>query len=594
MTGREASSSMTGREASFSTTGQEASSSMTEREASSSMTVHEASSSMTVQEANSSMIDRKTTDPMSKPERTDRTDDKPRAAIYCRLSEEDRDKAAPDQDSESIANQIMMLTQYAANHGWAVYDVYSDDNWTGADRTRPAFNRMLNDARAGAFDILLCKTQSRFSRELEIVEKYIHGLFPIWGIRFISIVDNADSNLPGNKKSRQIRALVDEWYLEDMSENIKSVLTARRKSGFYIGATPLYGYQKDPDRKGHLIVDPEAAKVVRLVFHSFADGMGKTAIARMLNDRGIPNPTEYKRLKGINYKNPKGRGGGLWKYSAISHMLSNEMYIGNLVQGRYGSVSYKSHINKARPKDQWIRCEGTHEAIIDQDLWNTVQIMLQERAKPFSDTGCVGLFAGKVRCRHCGYTMRSSRSHGKSYLKCSTRHVARDACTGSFIPAAALEEIVLTELKGITDLYLDREVLSNQIKIHNLSAERLDQLTEEKGRIRDRLGRVNNALKNLYMDKVTALISTEQYRTLSAGFEEDQKGLLASIERIDHDIAEARCRVREQKSKEDLIGEYVDLRELNRPIVEKMIDHIEVSKRDPDTRLVQVEIHWNI
>ena len=125
------------------------------------------------------------------------------------------------------------------------------DNWTGADRTRPAFNRMLKDAKEGRFDIVLCKTQSRFSRELEIVEKYIHGLFPVWGIRFLSIVDNADSALPDNKKSRQIHALVDEWYLEDMSDNIKSVLTSRRRQGYYIGATALYGYKKDPERKGH-------------------------------------------------------------------------------------------------------------------------------------------------------------------------------------------------------------------------------------------------------------------------------------------------------------------------------------------------------
>ena len=138
-----------------------------------------------------------------------------------------------------------------------------------------------------------------------LVEKYIHGLFPIWGIRFISIVDNADTANKGNKKSRQINGLVNEWYLEDMSENIRSVLTNRRVNGFHIGAFALYGYKKDPEQKGHLIIDEEAAVVVREVFTLFAQGYGKTAIARMLNDRGIPNPTEYKRLHGLRYKQPK-------------------------------------------------------------------------------------------------------------------------------------------------------------------------------------------------------------------------------------------------------------------------------------------------
>ena len=155
-----------------------------------------------------------------------------KAAIYCRLSEEDRNKQFETDDSNSIQNQKTMLVQYTVEQGWELYDIYSDDDYTGSDRKRPEFNRLLADAEKRKFDIILCKTQSRFTRELELVEKYIHGLFPIWGIRFISIVDNADTANKGNKKSRQINGLVNEWYLEDMSDNIRSVLTNRRVDGF--------------------------------------------------------------------------------------------------------------------------------------------------------------------------------------------------------------------------------------------------------------------------------------------------------------------------------------------------------------------------
>ena len=189
-----------------------------------------------------------------------------KVAIYCRLSEEDRNKQFETDDSNSIQNQKSMLLQYAMEQGWELYNIYSDDDYTGSDRRRPEFNRLLKDAEQHRFDIILCKTQSRFTRELELVEKYIHGLFPIWGIRFISIVDNADTANKGNKKSRQINGLVNEWYLEDMSENIRSVLTNRRKNGFHIGAFALYGYKKDPNQKGHLIIDEEAAQVVRRIF----------------------------------------------------------------------------------------------------------------------------------------------------------------------------------------------------------------------------------------------------------------------------------------------------------------------------------------
>ena len=184
-----------------------------------------------------------------------------KTAIYCRLSEEDRNKKQRTDDSESIQNQKNMLLQHAMDQGWEIYDINSDDDYTGADRKRPEFNRLIQDAKAKKFDIILCKTQSRFTRELELVEKYIHGLFPALGIRFISIVDNADTANKGNKKSRQINGLVNEWYLEDMSENIKSVLDNKRENGLHIGSFALYGYKKDPQQKGHLIIDEEAADV---------------------------------------------------------------------------------------------------------------------------------------------------------------------------------------------------------------------------------------------------------------------------------------------------------------------------------------------
>jgi len=219
-----------------------------------------------------------------------------KVAIYCRLSEEDNNKQNKNEDSESIQNQKSLLVQYAVDRSWEIYEIYSDDDYTGADRNRPAFNKLISEAENKKFDIVLCKTQSRFTRELELVEKYIHTLFPMWGIRFISVVDNADTDNKGNKKARQINGLINEWYLEDMSENIKMVLTNRRKNGNHIGAFALYGYKKDPDKKGHLIIDEEAANIVREVFNLFASGRGKSNIARILNDRGIPNPTEYKRL----------------------------------------------------------------------------------------------------------------------------------------------------------------------------------------------------------------------------------------------------------------------------------------------------------
>jgi len=258
-----------------------------------------------------------------------------KVAIYCRLSEEDSNKQFETDDSNSIQNQKAMLLQYAMEQRWELYRIYSDDDYAGADRGHPEFNELLKDAENRKFDIILCKTQARFTRELELVEKYIHGLFPLWGIRFVSIVDNADTANKGNKKSRQINGFVNEWYLEDMSENIRSVLTNRRQNGFHIGSFAVYGYLKDPDNKGRLIIDEEAATIVREIFTLFVQGHGKTAIARILNDRGVPNPMVYKKMQGLKFQPGNGNFCNLWKRVAITDILENEIYIGNMVQGKY-------------------------------------------------------------------------------------------------------------------------------------------------------------------------------------------------------------------------------------------------------------------
>ena len=513
-----------------------------------------------------------------------------KVGIYCRLSEEDKNKKSELYDSESIQNQKAMLCEYALEHGWDIYNIYIDDDYTGADRNRPGFNKLLEDAKNKKIDIVLCKTQSRFTRELELVEKYIHGLFPMWGIRFVSIVDNADTLNKGNKKSRQINGLVNEWYLEDMSENIKSVLTNKRKKGIHIGSFALYGYKKDPTKKGHLIIDEEAASVVREVFVLFSKGYGKTAIARILNERGIPNPTEYKRLHGLRYKQPAGKNSTLWKYFAISNMLINEIYIGNMVQGKYGSVSYKTKQNKPRPKEKWFIVKNTHEAIIDSELWNKVQRMIKDRAKPFA-VGTVGIFAKKVKCMYCGYAMRSSKSHGKYYLRCSNRYVSKNACIGSFVSIKSLEKLVLSQLKKILEEFLDKETLEKNIFFYNSIKKQKINMEKEFELCNKKIAEYSKAIKNLYFDKVKGIITEKEYMEFSKEFADNKKQaenlllkLEENIERIDSKASD--------DNRYKIIEQYTNIKQLNREIVQKMIDYIRVGRRADGAENVPVEIHW--
>ena len=243
------------------------------------------------------------------------------AAIYVRLSKEDLNSG--EHESESIRNQKSMLLDYAASKRWIVYKVYCDEDYSGAyagrENTRPEFNRMIEDAKNGEFGIVLCKSQSRFSRNMEVIEQYVHGGFVEWGIRFVSLTDNADTDVKGNKKARQINSLINEWYLEDLSENIKAVFHDKMKRGEFLAPFPPYGYSKDPLNKNHLVVNPRTAPVVRQIFIWHSEGYGAAKISRMLNDRGIPNPRKQQEEDGLRktyYYTPDEKG--LWSTTSIS------------------------------------------------------------------------------------------------------------------------------------------------------------------------------------------------------------------------------------------------------------------------------------
>ena len=342
-------------------------------------------------------------------------------AIYCRLSREDEEKRS--LESESIQNQKAMLEEYAREQGWEVYDIYCDEDYSGADAHRPDFCRLLRDGERGRFQIVLCKTQSRFTRDMELVERYIHGKFPLWGIRFVAVADHADTQQKGNKKARQINALINQWYLEDLSENVRMVLDFKRQQGQYIAARPLYGYRKDPEDKNRLLVDEAAAAVVRQIFRWCRAGVGAGEIAHRLNADGVPSPERYK--------NPH-KEGALWNKTTISRMLRNEMYTGVMVQGRRRKVSYKSARCVDVPCDGWFRVAGTHRAIIAPELFRQVQELLGAGGRA-DRRGEVEPLSGLVVCADCGRRMvRTSNGQGREYLRCSgsvrgdcTRHAIR-------------------------------------------------------------------------------------------------------------------------------------------------------------------------
>lgn len=350
--------------------------------------------------------------------------------------------------------------------------------------------------------------------------------------------------------------------------------------------------QKDPNQKGHLVIDEKAAGIVREIFTLYAQGYGKTAIARMLNDRDVPNPTEYKRIQGLRYKQPENKTCTLWKYATISGMLRNEIYIGNMVQGKYGSVSYKTKQNRPKPPNEWYRVENTHEPIIDCALWTRVQQLLEQRSKPFA-TGKIGLFAGKTRCAGCSCTMRSSKSHDRHYLKCPTRPCAPSACTGSFLSADALELAVTAELNRLSATYLDLDELEQRLTFKDDLKEQIKQLQTETALYQKKLDTYTTSLRELYLDKVKGLLTEDDYLLFSRDFTAEKLRLNRQITDCQKRMQELEKSMPSDNSPRQRIKHYTRPDHLNREIVEKLIDYITVGKRLPGTQEVPVEIHWN-
>ena len=355
-----------------------------------------------------------------------RRESEERAVLYLRLSKEDVNKLNQGDDSASIVNQRLLLLNYARENRFAVWKIYSDDDESGLYDDRPGFEQLIEDAKAGQFDVVIAKSQSRFSRNMEHIERYLHHDFVLWNIRFIGVTDHADTREIGNKKARQINSLVNEWYCEDLSNNIRSVFRAKMEDGQFLGASAPYGYVKDPADHNHLIVDVKAAAVVREIFHLYLQGYGKGKIASLLSDRNILIPTLYKQqIRKENYRNGKLlQETKTWSYQTIHSILNNETYIGNLVQNRANKISYKDRKVKALPKDQWIIVPNTHEPIISKTVWNLVREQQVRRTKSLLAGRNNDCLSGMVYCGDCKKAMRRNyaRRGNKEFIGyvCST------------------------------------------------------------------------------------------------------------------------------------------------------------------------------
>lgn len=511
-----------------------------------------------------------------------------KAALYVRLSQEDRNKLHPEDNSESINNQIMLLKSRCEKEGWIIYDIYNDDDFSGSDRQRPEFNRMIEDARLHKFDVLLCKTQSRFCRDLELVEHYLNYMFPVWNIRFLSIIDNADTSNRQNRKARQINGLIDQWYLEDISENVKAVLSAKRKKGEWVGSQAPYGYAKSPEDKHKLIIDEPAAKIVRYIYRLYINGLGYASIVRRLNDEQIPPPAKYKNLKEVS-SHKKTATRGLWCYYTIQKILSSQVYIGNTVQGKSEKLSYKGEERRYKPQSEWDIVENTHDAIVSYDTWHKAQIIRSTRSTPYKQDMKNTVFSRMCKCVYCGATLNKHTYHNSPMLECPTKHIKTGICPGCVITVKRLEEIVIDEIKDhcqrLMDVSAVKSKIDSNVEINNRRQEILKSI--ESAIKKQKL--LKNRLTSLYMDKADGIISINDYYQFKNAIDADSVEIDTTIKLLESKLLSIDDKIKALESNHTIVTQYSNIEKLTHNELMFLVDYIEVGGTR-DNRIVR--IHW--
>ena len=379
------------------------------------------------------------------------SDTKYLAGLYLRLSKDD-ERAG---ESVSIENQRLLLTNYVQEKGWSISETYIDDGWSGTTMNRPAFQRMMRDVEDKRINLIVVKDLSRLGRNYIEVGRLTEETLPMLGCRFVALNDSVDSIL-GDNDMMVYRNLFNEFYSKDTSKKVRAVKQACMKQGKYMGTFAPMGYMKNPTNKHHLLVDEETAPIIRRIFQMRCQGMGHRAIVNVLNQERVPSPREifYSRKQQENPTNSNG----LWSTTSVRMLLSSEVYLGHMVQGKHTTVSYKNRKLINKPEDQWIRVKGTHEALVSQEDWEIVRSLDKRNYKPRQDSeGEVHLFSSLLKCAECGFNLRAHITYTKlkdgtknrrdNYLCGNYARSGKAACTAHIILESVLVELVLQEIR---------------------------------------------------------------------------------------------------------------------------------------------------
>ncbi len=518
--------------------------------------------------------------------------------LYLRLSQEDERQG----ESVSIENQRAIVRKHAEEHGFQIYDEYIDDGVSGTTFERPQVQRLLDDAKTGVINTIIVKDLSRFGRNYIEVGQYIDYVFPSFGIRFIAIQDNVDTE---NRESSAMEMMpimnvFNEWHAANTSKKIRAVLREKAKEGVYHAKKAAYGYIKGKDEKGTLLIDEETAPVVKRIFEMYASGITPNQIAQTLNAENVLSPEKYANEK-YGHKMHEGSR-GLWAQMAIVRILQNMVYLGHLPQLRTTSVSYKNHKKYRKDPSEWVIVYNTHEPIISQELWDKVRDREKSVAQgKKTKSGLTHPLSGFLFCADCGCKMKM-RTFGRKSLpnplyafNCrSNEKYGKAVCCSHFISAKAIEKIVLDDIRTMAQrITLDEAAIREEYLRHNAElADKAAKTARKELQVkRKRIDELNRLIQLAYEDRARGKMPEEVCFGFIEKYLTEQRTLTAEAEGIETAMKETENTVRSADDFIRDIKKYLNAPTLTREMCYELLDRIVVGalpKEKSEERIIDI------
>ena len=451
------------------------------------------------------------------------------AAIYLRLSQEDGDISVSDKnESNSISTQRDLIQAFLRKQADILYEAeFCDDGYTGTNFDRPGFTDMMKAVREKRVDCIIVKDLSRFGRDYIESGKYIQKIFPMLGVRFIAIndgYDSADTENQSNDFVLPFKNLINDSYCRDISIKSRSNLEVKRRNGEFVGNFTVFGYMRSPDDKHKLIVDEEAAVVVRNIFNWKQEGWNAQQIANHLNKLHFPSPMEYKRKCGHNYRTSfKTKTVAQWSAVAVLRILKNPVYTGVLEQGKTTTPNYKVKTRIVKDESKWARIENAHEAIITPAQFELVQTVLGLDTCRAEGQDEIYPFSGMIYCADCQSPMihRTATSSGKKYqyYMCSGNKRDKDSCTTHNIKCELVEKVVLATVQAHISMAIDIDNAMKRVEALDWEKREIRKIDAQISAMELDVEKFNNIKMELYEDLKSDLITKDEYHSFKNDYD---------------------------------------------------------------------------